>query len=199
MADMKRLEAFLAEVRVLRAAQVEAEVEFFRKLAEGEEDESLWKGDPGERTGYLTFAELLNAENICRPHRLTAYKDAVAAIGFSRVREIGIDNAKVIAAIPADAPSLKIKGQTAREGILQDTHTSRIRNNTTPSRQQVRSIKRQHYAPPPAPPVLVVSDAERIRELERKNAKLEKALARVTKERDAALAKLAKIKVGKAA
>lgn len=187
MADTKVLEAFILEAKRLRACAAEAEADFFRFLMDGERNEAMWRGDPGAKTGFTTFCELLNGADICRPHRYVRFKVAVERFGWDVVRSIGVEAATQVLPVPVGAAS-RTGSAEAPEAIVNDMQAFRERNNTVPSRQQARAIVRKHYDPPPQKDEEAPSFDDRVKELEHENAQLKKALAA----KDREIAKLKK-------
>lgn len=185
-----RLADAILELKALRTQAAVAVAEFFHRMIGLEADEPLWRGDPGARTGYTTFAELLDTNDICKPSRFERFKETVAVVGWDVVRTIGFDSAALILSVPPNATSVSVKGMRAAEAVTQELVNFTDRNKTPPSVQQTRAITRKHYIPSSVPP-RTKTDAQRVKELEAENQDLLEQVERLTAALAAAEAKLA--------
>ena len=184
-----RLANAILELKALRTQAAVAVAEFFHRMTDLEADERLWRGDPGARTGYTTFAELLDTNDICKPSRFERFKETVAVVGWDVVRTIGFDSAALILSVPPNATSVSVKGMRAAEAVTQELVNFTDRNKTPPS-AQTRAITRKHYIPSSVPP-RTKTDAQRVKELEVENQDLLEQVERLTAALVAAEAKLA--------
>src|SRR5690606_6256908 len=126
---------------------------------------------------------------LCDPRRYQAFKQEVARFGFDHVRKCGFEQVRKVLSVPEDAPSRREPGRLASDSIKHALEAFVERNHTTPSERQTVAIIRQHYEPPPREVSASVGDEDPVA----KAARLERQLAKVTRERDAALAKVAKL------
>ena len=75
------------------------------------------------------------------PNRYDRYKKLVELHGTDLVRQAGFESASLILTIPEEVKSVSQPSLTAQEGFKRELLDSRIRNNTTPSLRNARSMK----------------------------------------------------------
>lgn len=132
-------------VREARARFVREGAEFFHALWLGEQDPSIWRGDPDAGTGYVTFEQVLTRENLVTPDRYSRFKLLLSRIGWDRVRVLGVDELMPILGVGDNARSRELPDVAATEAIVTDAMASFTRNGTPPSKRQVDAIVRRHY------------------------------------------------------
>lgn len=147
----QRLASAILELKQLRSAVIGANVDFFHRMIEIERDESLWRGEPGARTGYTTFAELLELNDICKAGQLTRFKAIVGRVGWDVIRKIGVEAAAILLPIPVDASSTAAKGAKAYVAITAELVSFVEKNQMPPTVQQTKAIAKRHYVATPAP------------------------------------------------
>lgn len=185
-----KLAAVLDRLRQLRTIAVVAEVEFLHAVMRLEADESTWKGDPGARTGYVTFNQLLDEEDVCRPARYAKFKLCLQEFGLDKVREIGVAAAELVLPVPAAARSIARPDEPARTAILRDLTRFALDNDTPPSLQTSRAKVGMHYRPVLPPREPEESLAARCKRQDKELARLRRELARMRRRAEAAEAKL---------
>lgn len=171
---METFNDYLKEAMRLRALWSDTATDFFAFLMTWEADEKTWK----QGSGLTTFAEVLNASNVCKPHRFAKFKEAVERAGsVDEVRKLGPDGWEELLKIPADAKSRQDGSVSAVHAVLKEAGEFRERNGCPPSRQTVESWERKHYDPPAAESAPAIPHADRVKQLEHENAELRKTVA----------------------
>lgn len=175
---------WLEEAKRLRSSADEHTADFFQHL-QGGEDVEIHKHSPA---GYPTFVSTLVGENLCDPRRYESFKREVARVGFDAVRACGFEQLRPLLRVPEGTASKKDPTKTVDQAVVEYGMQSRIRNGVPLSPRQTLSVLRQHWDEP-------VREPKEVDETDpyKRIAELEKKLAKVTRERDAALAKVAKL------
>ena len=129
---MKAFKDYLAEAMRLRALWSDTATDFFAFLMTWEADEKAWKSGGG----WTTYAEVLNASNICKPHRFAKFKASLELAGGSidAIRKLGPDGWEELLKIPCDAKSRQDGSVSAVQAVLKDAGEFRERLIETVSR-----------------------------------------------------------------
>lgn len=169
--DQERCAGGLALIRAAKAIASREEVKFFDVIATFEVDEAAWRC-----TGYATFAELLEREDICVASRYDKYKKAVEQFGHAAVIANGVRQMARLLVVPEDAPSRSNPDRTARAVILGKLDDARTKRSTVTSEWNVRRIVENEYDKPAAPARGIPAS---VREIAAKNEALAKVKTKV--------------------
>lgn len=188
-------EDFIKDAKRLRDLADKAEAEFMAHLWRGEQQKKMWQD-----AGFATFSKLLSGENIASATRYSRYKKVIAEESHQLVEDIGLNGAYRAVDIPSDAmtevageeESSQPKMVPARPVFIAEANSFRKRNDVPVSDQHARTMRDKIWQPVRVSRADLRRDA--LKELKEENAKLKKANAKLTKELEAAYAKIKEAK-----
>ena len=157
----------VSEAKRLRDAAAGAEFDFLAYLMAFEAQPEVWRNGQAR----VTFADVLEGENLARPMRYGRFVEAVKRFGLERVREIGVD---------AAIEGAKLTDQKQCDRFVEQAAQASAERGMPYSGQQARALRVTLTEPSE---VVLPHERKtgRIAELEAENAKLRPAVREAEK------------------